>query len=393
MKINQFQNRNVIENAVKNGWKLKLFTEVFNDETKMANKIKKEEYLTDGEVPIIDQGKNYIAGYSNEELGFYENIPFLIFGDHTRILKYIDFPSFIGADGVKLLKNVVYEEEILTKYLYYFLKTIEIPNTGYNRHFKYLKDIIIPVPSIDIQIKIISILDKSNEIIKKRKAQIAAFSSLAQSVFLEMFGDPVINPKGYKIERLDRNIKFLTSGSRGWSKYFSHSGEMFITIKNVKNGDLIFDNVTYVNAPNTKEAERTKVQKGDLLISITADLGRTAVVSEDIATSGAYINQHLSLIRLTDNVNPIFLSFYLESPAGRRQFQSLNQEGVKAGLNFDAIKSLNVILPPIYLQDKFAETVLNIKDQKQQIGNSLKVMEDLYNSIISRAFAGELLNY
>ena len=192
-----------------------------------------------------------------------------------------------------------------------------------------------------------------------------------------MFGDPVTNPKGWEIKKLSDYIVFLTSGSRGWSEYFSNDGELFLTIKNVKNNKISIENIQYVNAPNNKEAERTKVKENDLLISITADLGRTGVVSKEIANYGAYINQHLSLVRLNiEKVNPLFISFYLESDGGKLQFNKKNQSAVKAGLNFDAIKSLTFMNPPLKMQNDFVSFVQQIDKSKFEIANSLK---RLYN--------------
>lgn len=162
------------------------------------------------------------------------------------------------------------------------------------------------MPSKEIQGQIIEKLDKVNSVIKCRQLELEKFDDLIKARFVEMFGDTVTNPLGWEEHRLDEYIDFLTSGSRGWAQYFvDEENELFITIKNVKNNHITLDNIQYVDAPNNKEAERTKVKAGDLLISITADLGRTGVVDSNIAEKGAYINQHLSLVRLDKGrINP-----------------------------------------------------------------------------------------
>ena len=181
-----------------------------------------------------------------------------------------------------------------------------------------------------------------------------------------MFGDTVTNPLGWKEHRLDEYIQFLTSGSRGWAQYFvNEKNELFITIKNVKNNHITLDNIQYIEAPNNKEAERTKVKAGDLLISITADLGRTAVVDDDIAEIGAYINQHLSLVRLDRmRINPLYVSYFLETEGGKIQFESKNQNGVKAGLNFEAIKSLKILVPPLDSQESYLDFAKQVDKSK-----------------------------
>lgn len=186
-----------------------------------------------------------------------------------------------------------------------------------------------------------------------------------KSRFIEMFGDPVKNPYNWTRSSLEHSIKFITSGSRGWSQYFSNDGELFITIRNVKNSKIIFNEVQYIHPPKNAEAARTKVQEDDLLISITADLGRTGVVTKFIAEKGAYINQHLTCIRLDKSkLLPVFVSYFLESPAGKKQFAQKNQTGVKAGLNFDAIKSLQIFTPPLPLQEQFAAFVQQVDKSK-----------------------------
>ncbi len=313
---------------------------------------------------------------------------------------------FEGMDEICFCNNFTSilrpKEGLKPKYLLYMLmdlytrkrvlkyqnKTTGIINLKLN---DYLGGTKVCIPSEEVQEKIANALNKAQELIDKRKEQIKACDELIKSQFIEMFGDPVINPKGWEKHKLEEHISFLTSGSRGWSSYFSNEGELFLTIKNVKGNKIKLDNVQYVNAPDTKEAERTRVQEGDLLISITADLGRTGVVTSEIAQYGAYINQHLSLVRLNrEQVNPLYVSFYLESEGGRLQFDAKNQNGVKAGLNFDAIKSLDILVPPKHLQDKFVECIQQVNKLQFEMEQSLVELENNFNSLMQRAFKGEL---
>lgn len=229
-----------------------------------------------------------------------------------------------------------------------------------------LDKIFISVPVLEKQDIIARKLDLISELIKNQRKVLEELDILIKSRFVEMFGDTLTNPKGWKECCLNEYIDFITSGSRGWAKYFTDDeSELFITIKNVKNNHISLENIQYINAPSNKEAERTRVRAGDLLISITADLGRTGVVDREIADMGAYINQHLSLVRLrTNDINPLYVSYYLETEGGKVQFDSKNQNGVKAGLNFDAIKSLKILVPPKELQEKYVLFVKEIDKLK-----------------------------
>ena len=219
---------------------------------------------------------------------------------------------------------------------------------------------------VEEQRQIATTLDKIDDLIAKRRQQLDKLDELVKSRFIEMFGDQKSNPNSYPISQLSEHIEFLTSGSRGWAQYCVDNGsEWFITIKNVKDCRISIDNMQPINAPDNAEAKRTKVQEGDLLISITADLGRTGVVTKEIADHGAYINQHLTCIRLNkEMLNPLYVAFFMESPAGKEQFESKNQSAVKAGLNFNSINSLRLLVPPMDEQNAFVGFVHQIDKSK-----------------------------
>ena len=179
-----------------------------------------------------------------------------------------------------------------------------------NLSLQNIRDFRIPKLSLEDQRRIAAVLDKVTDLIAQRRAQLDKLDLLVKSRFVEMFGDPVENPFSYPQKKLSEYIEFLTSGSRGWSQYFSDEGEYFITIKNVKNCAITLDNMQHIKAPDNAEALRTRVQEGDLLISITADLGRTGIVTKEIAEHGAYINQHLTCIRLVkEKVLPLYVAY------------------------------------------------------------------------------------
>ena len=361
------------------------FDEVLKDCTKLGTKIQTSEYLKNGTYPIIDQGQDNIAGYFDTENGLFKDVPAIVFGDHTRIVKYIDKPCFLGADGVKLLCPV--SKNTNCKYLFYQLVHADIPNTGYNRHFKWVKALEFKIPSLEEQNHIVDVLDKISKLITLRKQQLVKLDELVKARFVEMFGDAKLNPYDFPCNSLSEYILFLTSGSRGWSQYFTDGGEYFITIKNVKNCRITLQDVQYVMPPDNAEAKRTKVQENDLLISITADLGRTGVVTKEIAKHGAYINQHLICIRLNfEKVNPIYVAYYMESDAGKEQFASKNQSAVKAGLNFNSINSLKLVVPPLSMQNEFATFVERVDQQKQTVQQSLEKLELMKKALMQEYF-------
>ncbi len=158
------------------------FLDVCNDVTKTATKILQKDYLSNGKYPIFDQGKEYIGGYYNDDELAVFNYPYIIFGDHTRVVKYVDVPCYIGADGVKLLKVV--NKNFLTKYVYYSMIANPVVSQGYARHFKLIKESFFKYTDINKQKKIINELDKICCSIKNKQKLILFQDELIKSRFI-----------------------------------------------------------------------------------------------------------------------------------------------------------------------------------------------------------------
>ena len=210
----------------------KQFTELYTDITKKATKIPQQNYLGEGNYPIVDQGKGQIAGRWNEVEGLCIEIPAIIFGDHTRVIKYIDEPFFIGADGVKVLRPTNKADN--PKYYYYALQAARIPNLGYSRHFKVVKELMIRVYPRADQDKIVSILEKIDEVIEIRQAELSALKQLVKSRFIEMFGDTELNPYSWEKSTLG-TICDVRDGTHDSPQYYE-TGYPLVTSKNVTGG-------------------------------------------------------------------------------------------------------------------------------------------------------------
>ena len=126
---------------MKQGWEYKKF-EVCINKTPKPKQVKTEEYNSGTKYPIVSQEDKLISGYYDDEsYVFHIDSPVVIFGDHTRVLKYIDFDFVVGADGVKIISP---KQELNAKFLLYYLQWYKIPNLGYSRHYKLLKETLIP---------------------------------------------------------------------------------------------------------------------------------------------------------------------------------------------------------------------------------------------------------
>lgn len=292
----------------------------------------------------------------------------------------------VGFDGICSEKTFVLatanSEVLLPEYLPFILQNDTFWEYAYqHRHgstntfinWSTLANYEFELPNIEIQRKLAEILWAINDTMESYKRLILATDELVKSQFIEMFGDPLKNPRHLPQFRLEKFIHFLTSGSRGWAKYYSEDGEWFITITNVKNCKVSIDNIQCICPPHNAEAERTRVKEGDLLISVTADLGRTGVITKEIADHGAYINQHLTCIRLEQSaLDPTYVAYFMETEAGKKQFFEKNLSSVKAGLNFDSIRSLRLLVPPLEQQKEFVNFLQQSDKSKFAVLNCLK---------------------
>ena len=250
-----------------------------------------------------------------------------------------------------------------------------------------LKNFTIKLPPLLEQKRIAAILDQADALRRQRQAALDRLNTLGQSIFYDMFGEWTDKSPNWEIIELGDKLDFLTSGSRGWAKYYSDKGAKFIRIQNVKSGHFDDSDLAFVDAPASAEARRTKVQEGDVLLSITADLGRAAVVPDGIGD--AHINQHLSILRSSE-FNPTFLTAALTSHSSQRNIEKKNNGGTKAGLNFTDIKSLKIIFPSRKKQNEFANNLEQVT--KFQNANMLALVQSniLFASLQQRAFRGEL---
>lgn len=323
------------------------------------------------------------------DLGFYNgNYPERIeINDGDVLISWsASLGVYIWNKGKALLNQhifkVAFDKCEVNKQFFVYAVQYKLQEMGAKAHGATMKHIVkkdfdntaIPFPALEEQEKIAQTMNRISRIISDRQQQLQKLDEFVKARFVELFGDPKINPNKYPVCQLSEHIAFLTSGSRGWAQYCSDDGtEWFITIRNVKDCHIETDNMQPINAPDNAEAKRTRVQEGDLLISITADLGRTGVVTKEIAEHGAYINQHLTCIRLKQDVlNPLYVAYFMESPAGKEQFESKNQSAVKAGLNFNSINSLRLMVPPLEEQNAFVNFVEQVDKSKVAVQTALR---------------------
>ena len=289
--------------------------------------------------------------------------------------------------------SLIPNDNILSKYLFYYLnsKSFNKQKNKYSsgatqqaiNNEKLKKIMIKEVPSLEKQKKIINKLDTIMSLIEYKKRQIDKLNELNKSQFVEMFGN-IENTK-YDIYKLSELTNLITDGEHKKPNYMV-TGIPFISVVNITTGELKFEDCKFVSEEDAcKFNKRCNPEKGDILYTkVGATYGRSAIVDTDKKFT-LYVS--VCLIKpKKDLINPTFLNYTMRQPYVKLQAdKSIKGIGVP-DLHLIEIKKFKIILPPIYLQNKFADIVKQIDKQKFEFENSLKKLEELKNSLMQEYF-------
>lgn len=326
---------------------------------KYTNKIASQDFKESGRFPIVSQEESFISGYwDNPKDVFYIDGPIVVFGDHSRHIKYVDFDFVIGADGVKILAPV---KDVNAKYLYYYLKGQPIQSLGYSRHYKVLKEKKVPVPSLADQLRIVDELDLLAGIIDKKNAQLSDLDALAQSIFYEMFGDPDRNEKGWDAKTLKEVCSKLYAGGDVPKERFSKQRTSQYTIPILSNGKGASALYGFTDLPRETSPAITISGRGT------------------IGYSTVQIKPFYPIIRLIvavplQDINIIYLQKHLSLMT----FESTG--GAIPQLTIPMVKDRHIIVPPLPLQEEYAAKIQSIENQYHRISMALKDAETLLQS-------------
>ena len=359
------------------------FNDIFVDDTKYGMKIPKEKYLSVGLYPVIDQGKEQIAGYTDESEGVYCDVPAIIFGDHTRIIKYIDVPFFLGADGTKLLKikdNTAFN----CKYLYYALSNAKIPNTGYNRHFKWLKELSFNIPSIEKQREIADLMDIIVNLENLRKKQLEKLELFVKSRFIEMFGDPVSNPHKFTKVPLSElaDIKIGPFGSLLHKEDYIENGNPVVNPSHIVNGNIVVDSRFTISNEKYEELAAYKLEIGDVVLGRRGEMGRCAVVQKE----GFLCGTGSVIIRTKGEVTSDYIQQIISFPTFKRTIEDMAVGQTMPNLNVPIVSNFLITKPPVEIQKRYYDFVEQVDKSKLAIQKSLDELEILKKSLMQQYF-------
>lgn len=320
-------------------------------------------------------------------------------GNVGRVGKYPKdlLPAYINQRVCRVKSK---SDRLLENYLFHFLNSNFFENDAIrnsagaaqlNLSTKWVADYEIPLPTIETQQKIASILDTADTIRQKDKALLAKYDELTQALFLDMFGDPVSNPKGWKIVELESICSDIVDCPHSTPKYVDSVTEYpCIRTTELRNGGIDWKKMKYLDDEGYKERVKRLIPKsGDIIYGREGSYGEAAIVPEKVTLS---LGQRVVLFRPKHElINSIYLHSIVRSKYVYRQAVRVNSGSTVGHVNVKDIRKFKILLPQLDIQSQFAERTVLIEQQKAQAQASLEKSEELFNSLLQKAFKGELV--
>ena len=298
-------------------------------------------------------------------------------------------------------KTLVPNEEVDVEYLYYVLKknVPQLQDLGNGATFKELSKATIskfkiPLPPLEEQKKIAAILDAADDYRQKTKALIDKYDQLTQSLFLDMFGDPVTNPKGWDITTI--GAMFKVKGGKRLPKGSVYSDEKtdhpYLRVTDFQRNGIKSSDLRYISKEIHSKISRYILKSEEVYISIAGTIGLAGFIPEKL--NGANLTENAAKFCALPGTHVLkeYLSYYLNSSFTQANIKSKTMAVGVPKLAIFRIEELPYINAPIHMQQRFVERINQIEKQKQQAEASLVKAEDLFNSLLQKAFKGELTN-
>ena len=339
-------------------------------------KIPKSEYKSAGKIPIIDQSENFIAGYTDDQNSLYHfDKAVICFGDHTRVLKYIDFDFALGADGVKILLP---NEKVSTKYLYYILQSDPVESRGYSRHYSYLKEKTIPLPPLEIQEQIVAELDSYQKIVDGARQIVENYKP---TINVDPNWDVVklgevceLNPQKKEVKEFQGDVSFVPmailneNDMRFYPEEQRHIGDVYSGYTFFKDGDVLLAKVTPC-----------------------FENGKSGLAEGLINGIGFGSSEFYVLRANTEKIMPQFIYYVVHS----RDFitrgkSNMTGTGGLQRLTKEFVLSYTILLPSLEKQQQIVENINEEMAIIEQNKRLIEIFEQKINAKINEVWGSEI---
>ncbi len=383
---------------MKAGWQTTPFEDCIEQVT-YTTKIQRKDFLSEGTFPIVSQEEDLINGrWENEADLFKVERPLVLFGDHTRSFKYVDFDFVLGADGVKILKPKTF---LHPRYFYFQLQTAKLESLGYARHFRLLKEHSVSYPDFAEQHRIITLLDEAFADIATAKAKAEKNLQNARVLF-ESYRNSVFESRGsdWVEVRLGELCDFLNGFAFKSGDAVADSGTQLVRMGNLYGGKLDLErNAVYYPDSFSAEYQRFLLHEGDIIMSLTGTTGKEDfgfAVQVPETDRALLMNQRIVKFESIreDKICREYLLHYLCSRVFLNLLYPTANGTRQANLSSVTMKMLPVPTPSISLQQQIARSLDSLEVETQHLETiyrqRLTALDDLKKSLLHQAFSGQL---
>ncbi len=364
------------------------FSKALRDRTGGHRKILRRDYLVAGVLPVVDQGASLIAGYTNDESAAYKGpLPVVIFGDHTRVVKYVDFPFAIGADGAKVLAPT---GDFEPRYLYYYLLARRIPSRGYSRHFRLLRETSIRWVPLPEQRHIVGILDQAYRLCDLRAEANAKADRILPALLVRVLGHPAnwhTDPRCEPLEELATPVSGATPSKR--VEAFWQGSVPWVSPKDMK-VEFLSDSQDHVSEAAIHETNLNVIEQGSALVVVRGMiLARSVPLA--INMTPVAINQDLkALVPRTEEITGTYL--WAALTAAKPQLKSLVRTAGHGTRKLDTPDLMQFRIPcpdPDQIR-QVSSAVENHRQLVERRRESALAMNRLFTLLLNKAFDGSL---
>lgn len=360
-------------------------------------KVPKKDFLESGKLPVVSQEAGLINGYwDNDQHAIGVDEPIVVFGDHTQVLKLIDFDFVVGADGVRILKP---KEFLNASFLRYFLEANPIPSLGYARHYRHISGLPVPVPTLEEQHRIVAILDKAFAALDRARAHaeenladtLALSDTLLNEIITEAWSHPDTTTTSFE------RVVFLQEGP-GIRKYeYAQANEPGYPMINVR---CVQDD--YIDMSDSRSAKMDlavgkwshfRVEADDILFTISGTIGRSAIARE----SDLPILMNTSVVRFRPKDGELsrnYLYRYVRSRSFLKALRDMATGAAQKNVGPTHIRTMDIKFPPLAEQEKVVQRIQQTEEKMaslaEKYGDQISDIVALRQSLLQQAFSGQL---